>query len=69
MCRFVHDWCRESLGFDLPVLYGGSVNPENAAELIAAPGVDGFLVGGASLKPDAFAAIIAAAEHVPTNGT
>ncbi|HRA48577.1 MAG TPA: triose-phosphate isomerase, partial [Thermomicrobiales bacterium] len=35
MCRFVHDWCRESLGFDLPVLYGGSVNPENAAELIA----------------------------------
>jgi triosephosphate isomerase (TIM) len=41
----------------IPVLYGGSVKPDNAAELLAAPGVDGLLVGGASIEPAAFAAI------------
>jgi len=40
------------------ILYGGSVSPENAAELAAAPDVDGFLVGGASLDPGRFLAII-----------
>ncbi len=43
------------------VLYGGSVKPDNAAELLAQPGVDGALVGGASLDPDSFAAICRAA--------
>jgi triosephosphate isomerase len=43
------------------VLYGGSVKPENAAELLALPDGDGALVGGASLEPDSFAAIVAAA--------
>jgi triosephosphate isomerase len=43
------------------ILYGGSVNAENAAELLALPDVDGALVGGASLEPESFAAIIAAA--------
>ena len=43
------------------VLYGGSVKPDNAAELLAQPDVDGALVGGASLDPDEFAAIVAAA--------
>ena len=43
------------------VLYGGSVKPENAAELLALPDVDGALVGGASLDPESFAAIVAAA--------
>jgi triosephosphate isomerase len=46
---------------DAPVLYGGSVKPENAAELLAQPDVDGALVGGASLDPDSFAAICRAA--------
>jgi triosephosphate isomerase (TIM) len=46
---------------DAPVLYGGSVKPENAAELLAQPDVDGALVGGASLEPDSFAAICRAA--------
>lgn len=41
----------------LPVLYGGSVKPGNAAELLREPGVDGVLVGGASLDPAGFAAI------------
>ncbi len=43
------------------VLYGGSVKPENAAELLALPDIDGALVGGASLDPESFAAIVAAA--------
>jgi triosephosphate isomerase len=42
------------------VLYGGSVKPENAAEILAQPDVDGALVGGASLDPDGFARIVAA---------
>ena len=41
----------------VPVLYGGSVKPENAAELLAQPDVDGALVGGASLEIDSFVAI------------
>ncbi len=43
------------------VLYGGSVKPGNAAELIALPDVDGALVGGASLDPGDFSAIVEAA--------
>jgi triosephosphate isomerase len=46
---------------DRPVLYGGSVKPENAAELMSQTSVDGALVGGASLDPDSFAAICRAA--------
>jgi triosephosphate isomerase len=46
---------------DVPVLYGGSVKPENAADLLAQPSVDGALVGGASLDVLSFAAICEAA--------
>jgi triosephosphate isomerase len=46
---------------DVPVLYGGSVKPDNAAELLALPGVDGALVGGASLEIESFVAICRAA--------
>jgi triosephosphate isomerase len=46
---------------DVPVLYGGSVKPENAEELLGQPGVDGALVGGASLEVEAFTAICLAA--------
>jgi triosephosphate isomerase len=45
----------------VPILYGGSVKPGNAAELLGAPEVDGVLVGGASLEPASFAAIVDAA--------
>ncbi|MCB2231270.1 triose-phosphate isomerase [bacterium] len=44
----------------LPILYGGSVKPGNAQELMAQPDIDGSLVGGASLKADDFIAIISA---------
>jgi triosephosphate isomerase (TIM) len=43
------------------ILYGGSVNPDNAAELLALEDVDGALVGGASLEAESFARIVAAA--------
>ncbi len=43
------------------ILYGGSVKPDNALELLARPDVDGALVGGASLKPELFVPIIEAA--------
>ena len=39
------------------VLYGGSVKPENAAQLLAQPDVDGALVGGASLEPESFSSL------------
>ena len=53
----------ERIGSDaanVPILYGGSVKPENAAALLAAADVDGLLVGGASLDPLGFARIVAA---------
>ena len=59
----LRDQLREG-GWDadaIPILYGGSVKPGNARELMDAPGVDGVLVGGASLDPGDFAAIVEAA--------
>ena len=47
----------------LRIQYGGSVTAANAAELMAQPEIDGALVGGASLKPAEFAAIVKAAAH------
>ena len=44
------------------ILYGGSVNANNAADIFAVPYVDGALVGGASLSYDSFTAIIDAAQ-------
>jgi triosephosphate isomerase len=44
----------------IPILYGGSVNRGNAPQLLAAPDVDGLLVGGASLDPDNWAGIVRA---------
>jgi triosephosphate isomerase (TIM) len=51
---------------DVPVLYGGSVKPENAEELLRQPDVDGALVGGASLEVDSFSAICQAAVRIPS---
>ena len=57
-----HEFIKSLL--DAPVLYGGSVKPDNAASLLAQPAVDGALVGGASLDVDSFKAICAAAERI-----
>jgi triosephosphate isomerase len=48
-------------GNEIRIQYGGSVKPENTAELMAQPDIDGALVGGASLDPKSFAAIVRAA--------
>lgn len=63
----VHNFVRETMvarfggdGSDMRILYGGSVNPANAAELLAIDDVDGALVGGASLRAGEFLAIAAA---------
>ena len=47
-----------SAGESVRILYGGSLKPENADELLALPDVDGALVGGASLDPESFARIV-----------
>lgn len=47
---------------DVPILYGGSMNPENAAALLAEPDVNGGLVGGASLNAESFLSIVDAAK-------
>ncbi len=67
----VHDFIRESLvkrfgneaGTSIRLLYGGSVKPENAADIFAVSNVDGALVGGASLKAVDFSAIVNALEN------
>jgi triosephosphate isomerase len=55
----VGDRSREAAG-DVRIQYGGSVKPDNAAEILAEPDIDGALVGGASLDPEGFARIVAA---------
>lgn len=60
---FIHEELSR-LGQDRRVLYGGSVNPQNAESLLACEGVEGALVGGASLKADSFMAIVQAAARV-----
>jgi triosephosphate isomerase len=64
----VHDFIRKLLGQmydeeiaeEIRILYGGSVKPDNAADLMSRKDIDGSLVGGASLKADDFLAIIQA---------
>jgi len=62
-CAFIRDVLRVrgAAADRIRILYGGSVKPDNAAELLALPDVDGALVGGASLDPEEFAAIVEAA--------
>ncbi|MBC7254103.1 MAG: triose-phosphate isomerase [Actinobacteria bacterium] len=61
MNSFIRGWLAERYGQEVAsevrILYGGSVKPDNAGELMAMPDIDGALVGGASLKAGDFAAI------------
>jgi triosephosphate isomerase len=60
--RFLRQHLADLLGDEVArvkrIVYGGSANPQNAGTLIAEPDIDGFLVGGASLDPEKFLAII-----------
>ena len=59
----------EEFAENVRILYGGSIKPENAAEIMAQDDVDGGLVGGASLEVESFAKLIeAAAETIPSEG-
>jgi triosephosphate isomerase len=62
-CGFIRDVLRArgAAADEVRILYGGSVKPANAAEILSQPDVDGALVGGASLDPEEFAAIVDAA--------
>jgi triosephosphate isomerase len=64
--RMIRDLVSEMLGRptaeSLTIQYGGSVKPDNAADLLRQPDIDGALVGGASLKADSFSAIVKAAK-------
>ena len=65
--RIAERWGSEA-GDMVLILYGGSVTAENCAGFLAAPGVDGALVGGACLNPNSFATIVRLAEGSPTGG-
>ena len=66
VCALIRDTVAQlyswEIADDLVIQYGGSMNAGNAAELLAQPDVDGGLIGGASLKPADFAAIVSAAK-------
>jgi triosephosphate isomerase len=51
----------QNVGNDVLILYGGSLKPENAEEILSKPDVNGGLIGGAALQADSFAAIVATA--------
>ena len=67
VCTFIRATIRHMYGAriarSITIQYGGSMNPVNAAELLAQPDIDGGLIGGAALKPDQFVAIINAANQ------
>ena len=60
----VHAFLRRRLPMDTPILYGGSVKPQNAVAIFAMPDVDGGLIGGASLVAADFLAIVRAAAAI-----
>jgi len=65
---YLRNWLRsqynDTVADNMRIQYGGSVKPDNAAELLSQPNVDGALVGGASLKADQFLPIIRAARGI-----
>jgi triosephosphate isomerase len=67
MCAHIRSVVADAFGSDVAesvrIQYGGSVKPGNIAELMAQPDIDGALVGGASLDPDEFAAIVQYRNH------
>jgi triosephosphate isomerase (TIM) len=68
MHRAIRGWLRDQHGeggAGRSILYGGSVKPDNATDLLAAGDIDGFLVGGASLDPASFLDIVRAAASAP----
>ncbi len=67
MISFIREWLSGLWGKEtaegIRILYGGSVKPDNASDILSMPDIDGALVGGASLKAEDFASIIRAGEE------
>jgi len=67
MHAFIRQWLQDkspAIAANTKVLYGGSVKPANARELLSCPDIDGALVGGASLKAESFLALLEIAKHL-----
>ncbi|MCF7913005.1 MAG: triose-phosphate isomerase [Candidatus Cloacimonetes bacterium] len=66
--KMIRDWIAakygEQVAADLPILYGGSVNPANLAELLAQPDIDGGLIGGASLDIESYIKMLKIAQKI-----
>jgi len=60
--KFLSELYGPEVGDQISIIYGGSVSPENAKELLSVDGMDGALVGGASLQADSFVKIVTAAK-------
>ena len=66
--RLLNERYTQEVGVRIPILYGGSVKPDNTRALMGKPNIDGALVGGASLKAESFAQIIQEAQAVHEAG-
>ncbi len=66
--RLLKEKYSEDVAVRVPILYGGSVKPDNIADLMKKPNVDGALVGGASLKAESFVQIVTQAVHAVEAG-
>ena len=64
MHAFIRSFLPEDQHASTRILYGGSMNAENAEELLKQPDIDGGLIGGASLKPEEFRKIVETAENI-----
>jgi triosephosphate isomerase len=61
-CAYIRSLLDPAAADKVRILYGGSMKPENAAELLAQQDIDGGLIGGASLQADDFAKLVAAGD-------
>ena len=66
--RLLNERYSKEVGNRIPILYGGSVKPDNTKSLLEKPNIDGALVGGASLKAESFAQIIQEAQQTYESG-
>jgi len=66
--RLLNERYSQEVGSRIPILYGGSVKPDNTKSLMEKPNIDGALVGGASLKAESFAQIIQEAQQTYESG-
>jgi len=66
--RLLNERYSKEVGSRIPILYGGSVKPDNTKSLMEKPNIDGALVGGASLKAESFAQIIQEAQQTYESG-